>query len=432
MIGAGLIQRIFRSARPAAPERRQGGLVLSTPMEAFYSGAYFSGAPYWSENLSAVTSAITLISRTIAACPAYVYRETPKGREPAPDHPVQKLILRPDGGDGILAWPDFCEWWVSQVLTLGNGLAAIEDDGRGVPIRLRPIPFWLSNPLINPNTGAVTFHVMATNLPWWPAFSPTTVSSSDCLWLRDRTDSAILGRSALSRAPEVLSLATAAQSFSERMFNGGAKLSGIFRHPGKLGVEAVNNISQSWRDAQAGPQNAGRIIVTEEGMDFQSMAMTLEDAELLASRKLNNEDIARLFNIPLPLLNIWDHSTFTNADSAEQWFGQLTLLPWCRKIEAEFSRVLFNDPSYHLEIDLSALMRGSFQSRIQAEINLVRAGILSADEVRIAEGWPARGGKADELIAQATGGRPDQTGDNEGLTQPPPGGNGRANGASLQ
>lgn len=432
MIGAGLIQRIFRSARPAAPERRQGGFVLSTPMEAFFQGSYFAGAPYWAENLSSVVSAITLISRTIAACPAYVYRETSQGREPAPDHPVQRLLARPDGGSGILTWCDFCEWIVSQMLMLGNGLAAIEDDGAGRPIRLKPIPFWLSNPLINPDTGQLTFHVMATNLPWWPAFTPTTISSSDCLWLRDRTDSAILGRSALSRAPEVLSLATAAQTFSERIFNQGAKLSGIFRHPGRLSKEAVDNIAQGWKDAQAGPYNAGKIVVVEEGMEFQSMAMTLEDAELLNSRKFSNEEIARLFNIPLPILNIWDHSTFTNSDTASQWFGQLCLLPICRKLEAEASRVLFNDPSYHLEIDLSALMRGSFETRIRAEIQMVRAGILSADEVRIAEGWPARGGKADELVPMSVGGRPDQTGDNEGDTQPAPGSNGRANETTLQ
>ena len=158
--------------------------------------------------------------------------------------------------------------------------------------------------------------------------------------------------------------------------------------------------------------------------------MTLEDAELLASRKFQTEEIARLFNIPLPILNIWDHSTFTNSDTASQWFGQLTLAPRCRKIEAELSRVLFNDASYHLEIDLSALMRGLFSTRIQSEINLVRAGILSADEVRTTEGWPARGGKADELVMASTGGKPpgteDGTGDEFPALGSAPNGSGKA------
>jgi HK97 family phage portal protein len=298
-------------------------------------------------------------------------------------------------------------------LTLGNGLAAIEDDGRGAPVRLRPIPFWCSNPVVDPDSGRVTFHISASNLPWWPSFSPTTVSSSDCLWLRDRTDNAILGRSALSRAPQVLDIASEAQSFAQGTFRQGAKLSGAFCHPGRLSKEGVDNLSQSWKTSQAGPQNAGKIVILEEGMQFQPLSMTLEDAELLASRKFEKEEIATLFNIPLPILNIWDHSTFTNSDTASQWFGQLTLAPWCRKIEAEFARVLFNDASYHVEIDLAALMRGSFATRIQSEINLVRAGILTANEVRLAEGWPAMEG-GDKLMAQSVGGRPPGTADGRG------------------
>jgi HK97 family phage portal protein len=177
-------------------------------------------------------------------------------------------------------------------------------------------------------------------------------------------------------------------------------------------------MAASWKDSHSGPQSAGKVAILEEGAKFECQSMTLEDAELLASRKFEIEEIARLYNIPLPILNVWDHSTFTNSDTASQWFGQLTLAPWARKIEAEASRVLFNDPSYHLEIDLSALMRGSFVARTQAEIALVRAGILSADEIREQEGYSRRGGDADKLVMQATGGRPPGAPDDPGT--PPP------------
>jgi HK97 family phage portal protein len=349
-----------------------------------------------------------------------------------PDHPVQRLIARPDGPDGILTWPDFCEWWVASCLTLGNGLAAIQDDGRGAPIRLLPIPFWLSNPLVDPNSGRVTFQIAASNLPWWPSFVPTTINSSDMLWLRDRSDTGVLGRSALSRAPEVLQLTHNSQSFSSAMFASGAKMSGVLKHPGRLGKESADNLAQSWKDTHSGPPGAGRVAIPEEGMEFSPMAMTLEDAELLASRKFQCEEIARLFMIPLPILNIWEHSTFTNSDTASQWYGQLTLAPLCRKAEAEFSRVLFNDPSFHLEIDLSALMRGSFATRIQSEIALVRSGILTANEVRQAEGWVSLPG-GDKLVATASGGRPQGVEDNTGDSPPPGGtlnGSGKPNGAA--
>lgn len=423
------MRRVF--TRPPL-ERRQS----LSPTDAYLGGSYFASSPWWAENVAAVTSAVTIISRTIASLPAYVYQESERGRVQVEDHPVCRLIARPDGPDGIMTWCDFIEFWVSSCLLAGNGLAFIEDDGRGAPTRLRPCPWWAANPLVTPASGRVTFQVAATNLPWWPSFTPTTFGTSDALWLRDRTSDGVIGRSALSRAPQAVQLAVDSQNFAGSMFSTGAKLSGVVKFPGALSPEASTRIANSWRLAHSGPLAGGKVAVLEEGGSFDALSMTLEDAELLSSRKFQTEEIARLFNIPLPILNVWDHSTFTNSDTASQWFGQLTLAPWCRKIEAEASRTLFNDPSFHLEIDLSALMRGSFASRIQTEIALVRAGILSPDEVRLAEGWPARGGKAGELQPQAVGGRPQNTGDGEGDTLPAPGaptnGTGKpANGAAA-
>jgi HK97 family phage portal protein len=390
--------------------------------------------PWFPENLATVVSATTIISRTIATLPVIVYRTTPEGRIEAPDHPVQRLLMRPDGPGGILSLPDLLEWLIASTLLTGNGLCAIDDDGSGRPVALRPIPWSCANPQIT-LSGQVIFRPVASQLPWWTPGRPETIAASDIFWLRDRTDNGVFGRSALSRAPMVIQAAINSAQFAASVFSNGAKLSGVITHPGKLSVEATQRMASTWGATHVGPLAASRTAILEEGAKFEPLSMTLEDAELLASRKFEAEEIARLFNIPLPILNIWEHSTFTNSDTASLWLSQLCLAPWCKKIEAEASRVLFNDPSYHLEIDLSGLMRGSFATRIQTEIAMVRAGVISADEMRLAEGWPARGGDADKLVAQATGGRPQGTGDGEGDAIPQPGalpnGSGKANGAAA-
>jgi HK97 family phage portal protein len=402
-------------------------ILIGSPERGYFTGAMFGASPYWAENLAAVVSAVTIISRTIASLPWLVYR----GQTEIDDHPVCRLLRRPDGEAGLLGLPDFAEWLIASTLLSGNGLAAIDDDGRGAPVGLRPIPWNMSNPQIS-TSGRVSFMVTgaAGNLPWWPGPLPTIVDARDCLWLRDRSDG-LFGRSALSRAPQVLGLAFEAQQFSAGMFRSGAKLSGIVTHPGRLSAEASGRIASSWQQTYAGSAAPSRVAVLEEGMQFVPLSMTLEDAELLASRKFQTEEIARLFNIPLPILNIWDHSTFTNSDTASQWFGQLCLAPLISKISAEFGRVLFNDSSYRLEIDLSGLMRGSFSTRIQSEIAMVRSGVLTANEMRIAEGWPALPG-GDTLVMQATGGRPPNVEDGAGDSPPSLNGSGRgANGTAA-
>jgi phage portal protein BeeE len=68
--------------------------------------------------------------------------------------------------------------------------------------------------------------------------------------------------------------------------------------------------------------------------------------------------------------------------------------PWCRAIEAEFARSVFSDPArFHLEIDLSQLLRGDYATRAQVGINLLRAGALTANELRAEIGYnPLPGG----------------------------------------
>jgi phage portal protein BeeE len=105
--------------------------------------------------------------------------------------------------------------------------------------------------------------------------------------------------------------------------------------------------------------------------------------------------------------------------------------PWCRAIEAEFARSVFSDPArFHLEIDLSQLLRGDYATRAQVGINLLRAGALTANELRAEIGYnPLPGG--DKLMPQAVGGRPGGTEDGAGDALPTPGGkNGLMNGAA--
>ena len=206
-------------------------------------------------------------------------------------------------------------------------------------------------------------------------------------------------------------------------------------HPGRLGKETADNLAQSWRETHAGTRSARKVVVLEEGMKADPLAASAEDSEVLDSRRFAAEEIARLFGVPPPLVGIWNYSSFTNSQQASIWFGANTLAPWCKAIEAEFARSIFNDPArFQLEIDLSGLLRGDYATRAQVGTNLVRAGIITQNEARHDLGYPPKAG-GDRLVMQSTGGRPPGPGDGEGDEPPAPanGSGGRPNGsASLQ
>ena len=212
-------------------------------------------------------------------------------------------------------------------------------------------------------------------------------------------------------------------------------MSGVLLHPGKLSKEAGDRVAQSWRDTHAGPMSAGRVAILEEGLSFSALSMTSKMPELLASRKFQTEEVARLFNIPLPYPQRLGSQHFHQQRHRLPVVRPIVLEPMGRADRSRVEPMLFNDPDFRLEIDLSGLLRGNFATRIKSEINLVRSGVLTPNEVRLAEGWPALAGAEQLEGAQAVGGRPSGTGDGEG-DSPAPGaglnGAGWPNGAAVQ
>jgi HK97 family phage portal protein len=382
----GLLTRIRQRV---APEARAAGMALP------FGPALGNVAPVnarIAENLSMVLACVNAVGSGLASLPALVYRQIENGRIEAPQHPVSRLIRQPNPRQ---TWPDFLEWLLGSTLLYGNGLAAIESDGAGRPTALVPIPWQYVQVQLLPS-GRLAFDVARYTLPWGGTGMPRRYLDSEVLHLKDRSDDGWLGRSRLSRAPEVLGAAMGLQTYSAAIWRNAATPSGAVEVPGNISPDAFRRLREWFEQTYSGAHNGRRVLFMDAGAKWTPLSVSPEDAEVLASRRFSGEEIARLFGVPPPIVGDLSHGTFTNSETAGRWFASFTLAPWARKIEAEFSRSVFNDPNYALEIDLSGLMRGDYAARWQANVLAVQAGILTADEVREAEGYnPLRPAPAD-------------------------------------
>lgn len=363
------------------------------------SGNEWSGGPIASsgiavnhrvaENLSTVTACVNAVATVLASLPAYVFRTLPRGREEDAGHPVAALIRRPNQWQ---TWPDWIEWTLAQVLLRGNALSVIEYDGAGRPTALVPVPWENVQPMLLAS-GRITFDVARFFGPWGGTGLPRRYLDTEVFHLKDRTDDGLLGRSRLSRAPEVLGNALALQEHAGAMWKNGATPSGALETGTPLGPEAFERLRRQFEGRFTGSHNAGKVLILDNGLKWNSMSVSPEDAEVLASRKFSVEELCRLFQVPPPIIQDLSHGTFTNSREAGRWFAQFSLAPWARKIEAEFQRSVFAGDSrqtHHLEIDLSGLMRGDFAERWAAHKIAVEGGILDPDEVREQEGYNPR------------------------------------------
>lgn len=379
---------LTRLARFLAPELRRG--TVGTVGFAMMSQAPAVN-PRLAENLSTITACVNAIASTIATLPAYVYRQDEAGRTEAPLHPVSRLIRAPNVRQ---TWPDWVEWTLAQCLLHGNALSIVEYDGAGRVTALVPVPW--QNVLVSllPN-GRLAFDVVQFIAPWGGTGQPIRYLDDEVFHLKDRSDDGFLGRSRLSRAPDVLSQAHALQEYQAGVWRNNATPGGVLSTPSVLSPEAAERIAQSFKDNYAGTGNARKTVVLEQGLTWTTTAVSPEDAEVLASRRFTVEELCRLYQVPPPIVQDYSHGTFTNTQQAALWFAQLTLTPWVRKIEAEFARSVFGDGAeFHIEIDLSGLMRGDFAARWAAYNIAIQQGILTPDEVREAEGYNPRGDAA--------------------------------------
>ena len=376
--------------RKRKPEQREEWGSLDPRLaEAFGVVRSTSGAtvtPMTAENLSTLFACVQGIAGSIASLPALVYRKTDDGREEAPDHLLSRLIR--DGVNDRESWPDFLESVLANALLRGNGLAEVVADDRGRLRELHGVPWaWVSPRLLT--SGRLVFDWTDTYGIRGAPGVMRRLLNTEVIHIKDRSDDGVLGRSRLSRARETIGTALAVQVFAGSTYANQATPKGVLSFKSKLNSDQLNLVKAMWRDLFTGPDRAAKTLILDQEGAFNPISVSPEDAELLASRRFTTEELARLYGVPPPLAGIWDHSSFTNSETAGRWYAIFTLTPWIRKIETEFARAVLGS-GYSLEIDLSGLTRGDYAARWNAHKIAVDAKILTPNEVRETEGYNPR------------------------------------------
>jgi len=353
------------------------------------------------ENLSTVLACTSAISTAIASLPAWVYRRADGGREIADAHPLMALIRT--GPNTHQTWPDFLEWLAASTLLQGNGLAEIVTDTRGTVVELVPIP-WEHVSVQLLRSGRLVYDVTEITAIGGGTGRPRRLLQGEVLHLRDRSDDGLLGRSRLHRAAAVVQAGLGVQEFAGALYRNGVNPSGVLELDGTLPQDQFEHLKKGFAEAFSGSSNAAKAMVLDQGLKWKPVSMSPEDAELLASRRFTTEELARLYNVPPPIIGDLSHGTFTNSETAGRWFAQHTLTPWIRKIESEIARSVFSEfdrVDHELELDLAGFLRGDPETRWKSHQIAVATGILAPNEVREIEGWNRIEG-GDDLRPPAT------------------------------
>jgi HK97 family phage portal protein len=344
------------------------------------SDAGVTVSPHIAENLSAVFACVQIIAETVGTLPLVVYQKLGdgvRGRKPDPSHPVSRLFFG-DPNENQTA-PEFIEMMTAHCLLRGNAYAEIIRDPRGQPVELVPFhPDWVSVVRFA-GTRRVAYDVSM------PEGGTRRLLPEEMLHLKDRSDDGIVGKSRLHRARETFATATATERFAASTFRNGASLSGVLSHPGELGEEPAKRLRKSFEDTYRGVDNAGRVAILEEGLKWQAISVSAEDAQMLESRRLGIENIARIYRVPPPVLGDLTNGSYNNVTELGRWFYAHTVQPWLVRWERLIERSLFSEAgrgAYEVEFDTDLLLRGDMLQRFQAYRIGREVGLYNANDLR--------------------------------------------------
>jgi hypothetical protein len=136
-------------------------------------------------------------------------------------------------------------------------------------------------------------------------------------------------------------------------------------------------------------------------MSFHPAAVTPEQAQYLEARKLTREEVASTYHVPLPMVGILDHATFSNIKEQHKQLYQDCLGPWLEMIQEELELQLLPEfgesVGTYLEFNLAAKMAGSFEEQAAQLSASVGAPWMTRNEARAKNNLPQVEG-GDELI----------------------------------
>jgi HK97 family phage portal protein len=372
-------------ARILGTETRSAALP-SDPYWANFAAARGIGAPTADNilsNLAVATRCIALRSELLASVPLFLFRRTADGgRERADDNPLNG-VLHDIANDGQSAF-EFRELLIRCLDLFGNAFARIDRNARGQVTALWPLL-----------PGDVQVDRLANGRLRYRIYNGGAAAEvllqEEILHIRAATRDGVIGLSPIAVARGSLALALAHQETASSLSQNSLRPSGLLVYPQTLRQEQKQFIRDQAQSIHGGAQQAGRMMVVDAGAAYTPLSFSPEDAQFLETRKLANEDIARIFGLPPTCVGLVDKATYSNTEQESRALVQNALGPLAGRIEAAMARCLLTDVgrrNLYIEHDLNGLLRGDVKARFDAYRLAREIGVYSANDIRRKENEP--------------------------------------------
>lgn len=328
-----------------------------------------------SRNLSAVYRAVELISDSIAILPIEILTEDNKDV----NNNYLNLLFSKKSNNKLTKY-NFIKLLIQNVILKGSGFAYIKRGTNKVVNELVYLRY--EDVTVNKDSNEQIISYTA------PKVSNKQIKPEDMIHLIKNSDNGVDGKSVLSFANRTLQISQQTENTAKNYFDNGGSLAGILKVQGQVSEKQREQIKSAWNQTYSTGNNG--IAILPGNMEYQSIQINPEDAQLIQTRQFNVQDIARFFGINPVMLGDNSTSSYNTIEAIQTQFVFHTLMPYIQMIEEEFTRKLCPE-NIIISLDENYLLRTDKQAQVNYYTALLDKGVLSIDEVRQAIGYEAVG-----------------------------------------
>lgn len=325
--------------------------------------------------VGAVYGCVRVIAETVATLPCILYRRLPGGgKERATDHPLYEILHNAPN-----LWQDstqFFEMLTGHAVLRGNAYILFEPSAAGTTL----IPLHPARMTVKTSQSG--------RYKYYEYFDGTKLyqlKPENVVHVFGLSSDGYKGLSPIDLAMRTVNLASKQESYADNMFSNQASPGGILKHPGEIGDEVAKRLKKSFDDRYSGAGNTGKTMLLEEGMEWQQVGLTNEQAQFIEGRKFSRSDIAMWFRMPPHKIGDLERATFSNIEHQALEFVTDTIRPWLVRWEKALMRTLFTPEerkNYVIEFLVDGILRGDIKTRYEAYAIGRNNGWLNADEIR--------------------------------------------------
>lgn len=390
------VAAVFKAApaRPAAVQDRGWFTLFDT-----FTGSWQQDVKVERDSVVsnwAVFSCMTLIAQDIGKCCLRLL-ERSEGIWLDASNPAYSPVLRKPNGWQTLQ--QFLEAWVLSLLSWGNTYVLKERDARGVVVGLYVLHPQRVNVLVS-ESGEVFYQLETDSLSGISEPLPAVPASEI---VHDRINCLfhpLVGLSPIFASGLAAMGGLSISNNLAKFFANMSRPSGLLTAPASISDEVANRLKDTWHQNYGG-KNVGKVAVLGDGLKYEPMGLSPEDAQMNELLKSSAEMICSTFHVPAFKIGAGTIPAGQKVEDLNQIYYADCLHARMHAIEGLLGEGLRLDPAYYrLGFDLDDLLRMDQASFATVLGIYVDKALMSPNEARLRLNLPPVPGGYSPLAQQ--------------------------------